>query len=165
MHETSEQLTELQRLLDTSYETAGGHLRSIITPDRRLSAQQLTETLTGMTLLSLATVTSRCEPVLAPVDGFFYQGKLWFGSSPDSFRFRHIRARPQVSANHTRGEELIVMVHGTAHQIDTSTGQYDGLRVLMRGFYGADWDSWGYWDSAAYAYIEPRKMFAASFKP
>ena len=163
MYETPEQIADLQRLLDESYETAGEHLRSIITPERRLTADQLTETLRGMCLLSLATVTAKSEPVVAPVDGFFYQAKFWFGSSPESVRFRHIRARPQVSANHTRGEELIVIVHGAAREIYTSTGQYDGLRDYMREIYGAEWDSWGYWGKAAYAYIEPHKMFAASF--
>jgi hypothetical protein len=38
MHETSQDLARLQRLLDESYEKAGEHLRSIITPERRLNA-------------------------------------------------------------------------------------------------------------------------------
>lgn len=38
MHETSDDLAELQRLLDKSYESAGVHLRRIITLERRVLA-------------------------------------------------------------------------------------------------------------------------------
>jgi len=118
-----------------------------------------------MTLLSLATVTARCEPIVSPVDGVFYLGLVWFGSSEQSVRFRHIRARPQVSATHTRGETLVVTVHGTAREIDKSSGQYEGFKDVLRDVYGPNWDSWGYWESAApFAFIEPRVMFAATFR-
>jgi len=164
MHETPEDIESLQRLLDESYARAGEHLRSIITPERRLSAEEVCEELKGMTLLSLATVNSRYEPIAGPVDGILYKGNLWFGSAENSLRFRHIRARPQVSATHTRGEELVVTVHGRAVEIDKSKGDYEDLRECYRQIYGNDWDSWGYWKSAPYAFIEPRAMFAASFK-
>ena len=45
-----------------------------------------------------------------------------FGSAPDSMRFRHIRARPAVSATHLPGEELSVTVHGRAVPVDVSSG-------------------------------------------
>jgi hypothetical protein len=48
-------------------------------------------------LLPLATVTADQRPLVGPVDGIFYRGSFYFGSAPDSIRFRHIRARPQVS--------------------------------------------------------------------
>jgi uncharacterized pyridoxamine 5'-phosphate oxidase family protein len=164
MRETPEDIARLQKLLDESYARSGEHLRSIITPKRRLSAEDVARELQGMTLLSLATVNSRCEPIVSPVDGMFLHGQLWFGSAENSLRFRHIRARPQVSATHTRGEELVVTVHGIAHEIDKSVGDYEELKQCFREVYGPQWDSWGYWESAPYAWIEPRVMFAASFK-
>ena len=45
-----------------------------------------------MRLLALATVTADGRPIVGPVDGIFYRGAFWFGSAPDSVRFRHIRA-------------------------------------------------------------------------
>ena len=84
MHETPEQIAELQRLLDESYDSAGEHLRSIMTPERRSTAKKLVETLTGMCLLSLATVTAKCEPMVSPVDGVFFKG----GSGSDPARSR-----------------------------------------------------------------------------
>ena len=83
------------------------------------------------------------------MDGIFYRGKLWFGSAENSLRFRHIRARPQVSATHTRGEELVVTVHGTRHEIDKSSGEYDGFKECLREVYGEDWESWGFWEIGA----------------
>jgi hypothetical protein len=98
------------------------------------------------------------------VDGIFYKGLLWFGSAENSVRFRHLRARPQVSATHTRGEELGVTVHGVAREIDKASGKYDGFRDCLREVYGPQWDTWGYWESAPFAWIEPRVMFAVTFK-
>src|SRR4051794_4126038 len=111
MHETPEDLAALQELLDRSYDAAGPHLLRIHTPGRRLTAGQVAERLQGMSLLALATVTADGRPVVGPVDGIFLRGAFHFGSSPDSVRFRHIHARPAVSATHLPGEELAVTVH------------------------------------------------------
>src|SRR6478609_10678016 len=94
------------------------------TPERRVSAAALCDQLTGMTLLVLATVTADGRPIAGPVDGIFFRGAFHFGSSPDSMRFRHIRARPQVSATHLPGEELGVTVHGRAVPVDVSAGPF-----------------------------------------
>ncbi len=118
MHETSFDLAALQELLDQSMARAGGHLSSIITRERRLTAAQVCERLTGMSLLALATVTSDGRPLVGPVDGIFYRGSFYFGSSPDSVRFRHIRRNPHVSATHLPGENLAITVHGKAVLVD-----------------------------------------------
>jgi hypothetical protein len=64
VHETLADLAALQHLLDRSYATAGLRLRSIITPERRLSAGQVADRLTGMRLLALATVTADGRPIV-----------------------------------------------------------------------------------------------------
>ena len=61
VHETNEDLTGLQRLLDESYATAGEHLRSSFTPQHRAHAADLTAVLMGVFLINLATVTARCS--------------------------------------------------------------------------------------------------------
>ena len=43
MRESAQDLARLQATLDRSYQAAGTHLREVITPQRRLSAQQLSE--------------------------------------------------------------------------------------------------------------------------
>jgi hypothetical protein len=135
VHETPEDLLELQSLLDDSYASAGAHLSSIITAERRLSARQVSERLHGMCLLALATVTADGRPLVGPVDGIFYRGSFHFGSSPDSIRLRHIRRRPHVSATHTRGEELAVTVHGTANMIDVSASEHTEFRRALLDVY------------------------------
>jgi pyridoxamine 5'-phosphate oxidase-like protein len=159
MHETPDDLAELQDLLDRSYDSAGQHLRRIITPERRLTAEQVSERLTGMCLLALATATSDGRPIVGPVDGIFFRGAFHFGSSPDSVRFRHIRARPQVSATHLPGEELAVTVHGRAEQVDVKQGQFrQALLEVYVPRFGPDWDN--FLDSGAvYARIEAERMF------
>jgi hypothetical protein len=162
MHETPADIAALQDLLDRSYERAGTHLRRIITPERRLSAEQLAERLTGMRLLALATVTADGRPVVGPVDGIFYRGSFHFGSSPDSVRFRHIGARPQVSATHLPGEELAVTVHGRAVPVDVQSDEGAGFRQALLDIYvpryGPEWEK--FLDSGPiYARIDAERMF------
>jgi pyridoxamine 5'-phosphate oxidase-like protein len=163
VHETAVDLRELQRLIDDSYASAGSHLLSIHSPKRRVKAKALAPYLTGVRVLNLATVTARGEPLVGPVDGLFYRGRFWFGSSPDSVRFRHLRARPAVSASYTEGEELAVIVHGTAREVDVNAPEQAGFRSYILEVYGKGWDSWG--SGAPYAVIEPRRMFAFGAVP
>jgi hypothetical protein len=162
MHESSSEVEALQRLLDRSYAAAGEHLLRIHTPERRLAAEQVIERLTGMCLLTLATVTTDGRPVAGPVDGIFYRGAFHFGSSPDSIRFRHIRARPQVSATHLPGEELAVTVHGRAVPVDVRADEGAGFRQALLDIYvpryGPEWEE--FLDSGpVYARIEADRMF------
>jgi hypothetical protein len=168
VHESPADLAALQDLLDRSYASAGAHLLSIHTPERRLSAGEVAQRLTGMCLLSLATVTADCRPVAGPVDGVFYRGAFHFGSSPDSFRFRHIRARPQVSATHLPGEELAVTVHGRAVPIDVASEQDAGFRRALLEIYvpryGPQWEE--FLDSGpVYARIDADRMFTFFMPP
>jgi nitroimidazol reductase NimA-like FMN-containing flavoprotein (pyridoxamine 5'-phosphate oxidase superfamily) len=162
MHETDDDLRELQHLLDRSYEAAGEHLRRITTPERRMTAEDVSARLTGMCLLSLATVTRDCRPLVGPVDGVFYRGSFYFGSSPDSVRFRHVRSRPQVSATHLPGEEMAVTVHGRAEPVDVRAAEHAGLRStyleVYVPIYGPEWEE--FLDSGpVHARIDAEKMF------
>ncbi len=169
MHETTEDLARLQATLDSSYESAGSHLREVITPERRLTAGQLADRLQGMCLLTLATVTSDGRPITGPVDGFFYRGEWYFGSSDASLRFRHIRRRPAVSATYLPAEALSVTTHGRAVEIDPRSHDDGGFRQVLLDYYGARFG-----DSAsaifddpgvAYARIEAERMFTFCLDP
>jgi hypothetical protein len=129
VHETADDIAWLQELLDRSHAGAGEHLRAIFDDERRIPAAELPALLPGVQVLALATVTARGEPRVAPVDGLFFRGRWHFGSSERSARFRHIRARPAVSATHLRGEELAVVVHGRAVEIDPRAPEQAGLRA------------------------------------
>jgi hypothetical protein len=160
MHETADDLDELRAVLDRSYASAGKHLLSIHSDEWRLSAEQIVERLTGMVILNLATVTAKGEPIQGPVDGMFYRGRFWFGSSPDSVRAKHIKARPSVSVAHVRDEQLAVVAHGTAIPVDKTSERAPGFRDYVIEIYGPEMAD-NFWDGGAlYWELEPRKMFA-----
>jgi hypothetical protein len=168
VHESATDIETLQELLDRSYAAAGSHLLRIHTPERRLDAEELADRLTGMCLLTLATVTADCRPIAGAVDGIFYRGAFHFGSSPDSMRFRHIRRRPQVSATHLPGEELAVTVHGRAIPVDVEAHDRGGFRRALVDIYvpryGSDWEE--FLDSGSiYARIEADRMFTFALPP
>jgi nitroimidazol reductase NimA-like FMN-containing flavoprotein (pyridoxamine 5'-phosphate oxidase superfamily) len=165
MHESPEEIAALQALVDRSYAAAGPHLLRIHAPERRLTAQQLSEQLQGMRLLTLATVTADGRPLTGPVDGVFLHGAFHFGSSPDSTRFRHIAKRPQVSATHLPGEELSVTVHGRATPVDVQAPEGADLRRALLDIYvpryGAEWEA--FMDSGPrFARIDAERMYTFS---
>ncbi len=168
MHETAEDLARVQRLLDESYQAAGTHLREVITPERMITAKELSEKLPGMRLLVLSTVTKDCRPIGGPVDGIFYRGDFYFGSSPVSTRFLHIKRGSHVTATHLPGEELSVMVHGSATPIDIKSPQNSQFRQTLLDtyipHYGEDWEK--FLDSGPlYARIDARRMFVFFMPP
>ena len=168
MHETAADLAALQELLDRSAAAAGGHLQAIITPERRLGAADLCARLTGMSLLVLATVTADGRPLVGPVDGIFYRGAFYFGSSPDSVRFRHIRHRPHVSASHLPGEHLAVTVHGRAVPVDVRSREHADFRNTLLDVYvpryGPEWEN--FLDSGpVHARIDADRMFTFAMDP
>jgi Pyridoxamine 5'-phosphate oxidase len=111
-------------------------------------------------------VTADGRPIVGPVDGIFYRGAFWFGSAPDSVRFRHIRVRPDVSATHIEGEPFSVTVHGRAEPFDLRDPGVAGFRSALEEVYaprfGADWIAWA--EAHPYARIEPRRMFTFCFE-
>lgn len=158
MHETPDDIRALQQLLDRSYESAGAHLRSITTPERRVSAEELVKQLTGMCLLVVATVTADCRPIAGPLDGIFYRGAFHFGTAPDSVRYRHLLARPQVSATHLPREEFAVNVHGRATPVDIAGGFRETLLEVYVPRYGEDWEK--FLDSGpVYMRIDADRMY------
>lgn len=168
MHETAADIASLQELLDRSYDAAGSHLRAITTPERRVSATQLCEQLTGMVLLVVATVTADSRPIAGPVDGIFYRGAFHFGTSPHAVRARHLRARPQISATHLPREEFAVTVHGRATGVDIRMPEGGGLRETLLEIYAPRYgDEWEQFidppdgdEAPVYFRIDADKMFS-----
>lgn len=174
MHETPGDLDELQRVIDASYADAGPHIRSIFEPAQRSSAEDLARALTGVFVINLAAVTRTGEPLVAPVDGLFYRGLLWFGLPPRSLRARLVRARPAVSATHMAGElgapgGRCLIVHGTAQEVRFGHPMHEGYTRYALGLYGLPVPDLGEDASCGQApadftgYIEPRKVFAQGY--
>ncbi|HSZ38524.1 MAG TPA: pyridoxamine 5'-phosphate oxidase family protein [Trebonia sp.] len=168
MHETPDETTRLQELLDRSAAAAGPHMSDIITAERRLTAEQVGGKLQGMRLLVLATVTADGRPLTGPVDGYFLHGSWYFSSGRNSVRMRHIAARPAVSATHLPGDELGITVHGRAELFELKDPARGELRQAMLDHYlplqGPAFQTWLDQSDAMGARITAEKMFTFSME-
>lgn len=117
MRETPDEVAALQALLDRSFGTASTHLKSIMEPQRRLSAARLVAELPSPAVLNIATVTARGEPRISAVDGHFLHGRWYFTTAADSPKARQLRARPAISASFTPRDGYGVFCHGRAVEV------------------------------------------------
>ncbi len=164
-HEIAEDLARLQTVLDRSFERAGDHLRSIFDSESflRLSPAQLAERLTGVRHLAVATVNRRGEPRVSPVDGLFYRAAFHFSTPGSSYRLRHLRERPAISATHFQGDHHMVVLHGTAVLIGPGHEAFDGIDGYWTEVYGSSAMSLG--ADIAYVRIDPHAAFAFARNP
>jgi general stress protein 26 len=159
MLETAAEVEALQRLLDSSHDRSTAHLRDIINDDRTLTAAQLAALLTGMKVLSVATVTARGEPRISALDGHFLHGTWTFSTSRTAAKARHLAARPAVSVAHVDGEELAVFSHGAA--VELAGDELAEVDRHWAAHYGSSPLSWG--DVVMYR-LEPTWMVGYAWK-
>lgn len=143
MLETAEEIAALQTLLDTSRGSSTDHLRSIIEDDRALSANDLVALLTGMKVLSVATVTASGEPRISAMDGHFLHASWTFSTSGTAAKARHMAARPAVSVAHIDNEEMAVFSHGRVQRIREGDHEWDETIAHWAAHYGSSPLSWG----------------------
>ena len=164
MYETEPELRELQTLIDASLGRSTAHLRSIITGERSLTAEQLSRVLTGMCVLVLSTVTAKGEPRVSAVDGHFLHGRWVFGTAPGAAKARHLRARPAASVAHLRGEELGVFVHGEVEELHPAANpDWPAIHEYLQGFYGDT--SFEGWNDVVYYRLRPTWMTVYATDP
>jgi general stress protein 26 len=142
MLETPDEVAALQTLLDESHARSTGHLRGIINDERTLSADQLTALLTGMKVLSVATVTATGEPRISALDGHFLHGTWTFSTDGSSAKARHLEKRPAVSVAHIDGEDLALFSHGYADLMPPGA-ERDEVESHWTSYYGSSPWSWG----------------------
>lgn len=160
MLESPAENAALQVLLDESYASAGDHLRSIIHDGRTLSAHDVVAYLTGVRHFVVATVSAAGEPVTSAADGLFLHGRLWFTSSADSVKVRHLEARPVVSASHVVGDTVGVFIHGRARIVRGATPESAALAPVWREVYGSTPEDWTDTPGdARYVEVVARAMF------
>lgn len=162
MHETEAEIADLQRLLDATLARANPHLRSIVTPERRLSARQLVRYLTGTRHIAFATVNSRDEPRVSPLDALFIHGRFYAGTGSGAARVAHLRANPACSAVHMDADRVAVTVNGSIEWIDRSHPAHDDLVRVWIATYGSDPYDLG---DVIFFRIEPTSMWAFASNP
>jgi hypothetical protein len=168
MRETQQDLSELQRVLDASREASGEHLRSAFGQESPPTAARLAELLAGIFEMHLAVVTSAGAPLVAPIDGIFYRGKVWIGIPQQAVRAGLVRRDPRVSASYN-ASDVAFIVHGRLQEPSDKDDRRLGFAELARSLYVEQYGEWfGPWmderdrvnGPGVTGYIEPRRMFA-----
>jgi len=143
MLETKAELQALDQLLDSSRAGASEHLLGIINEHRTLSAADVVRLLTGMKVISLATVTAGGQPRISAVDGHFLHGTWTWSTSATSVKARHLQARPAVSVAHVDNEELAVFAHGRSERLSPSDPLWEETLAHWTAHYGSSPLGWG----------------------
>ncbi len=159
MFETPDELVRLQALLDASHARSTEHLRGIINGDRALGAHDIAGLLTGMKVITAATVTAAGEPRISAMDGHFLHGTWTFSTSRSSAKARHLAARPAVSVAHVDGEELAVFSHGRV--VELAGDELAAVDAHWTAHYGSSPLSWG--DVVMWR-LEPAWMVGYAFR-
>ena len=149
MFETEAELAELQAMFDAHLASANAHMQNIVTPDRRPTARQVARYLTGTKHVAFATVTSKGEPRVSPLDA--------------TTKVAHLRANPACSAVHVDGDRIAVVANGTVEWIPREHPDHDEIHRVWSETYESDPYSWG--DGVVFFRIQPKSMWAYAFHP
>jgi uncharacterized pyridoxamine 5'-phosphate oxidase family protein len=163
VHESDEDLVELQALLDRTFESANPHLAKIVKPARRLNARQVVRYLQGTKHVAFATVNAKGQPRVAPLDGVFIRGRFTVSTGGGAARLSHLRANPACSAAHMDGDVVGIVVHGRAVIIGRDDADAADIEPVWRSIYGSSPFEWG--DGVVFMRIEPTSMWSYAFRP
>jgi hypothetical protein len=131
MRESAADLERLQAVLDESVEKASPFLRrSFEMPERSLSAADLAARLDGLLVVSLATVSAKGEPRVAPIDAVFLRGRFYVPTVAQAARARHLARRPGVSVTYHEGRSLAVIVHGQAGTVVPGEDPFEEIEEI-----------------------------------
>lgn len=159
MRETPEELAALQLVIDTSFAAASDHLRGIMAPERRLTAERIVADVPSPAMINVATVTRHGEPRISALDGHLLHGRWYFTTAGDSPKAVHIKARSAVSASYTPRDGYGIFCHGHAGLVDGDEKQM--LIDHCTRVYGRSPETFG--EGIAYIRIEPRWLVGFAF--
>jgi general stress protein 26 len=160
MFETEAEIETLQAMLDAHLARANPHMTGIVTPERRLTAQQVVTYLQGTKHVAFATVTSKGEPRVSPLDALFIHGRFTVSTARSATKIAHLRRNPAASAVHVDGDRIAVAVNGTVEWIERDHPDHDEIHAAWTAQYESDPYTWG--DVVLFR-INPDTMWAYAF--
>jgi len=162
MFETDAELDRLQQLFDAHLARANPHMLAIVKPERRLAARQVATYLQGTKHVAFATVTSKGEPRVSPLDSLFIHGRFTVSTATGATKIAHLRRNPACSAVHVDGDRIAVAVNGSVEWITRDHPDHDEIHAAWTKNYESDPYTWG--DVVLFR-IEPATMWAYAFHP
>ena len=157
MFETEEELSRLQAMLDAHLVRANPHMQAIVAPERRLTARQVATYLQGTKHVAFATVTSKGEPRVSPLDALFIHGRFTLSTGAEAMKLAHLRRNPACSAVHMDGDRIAVAANGRVEWLTRDHPDHDEIHAEWTRTYGSDPYTWG--DVVLFR-IEPETMWA-----
>src|SRR5215208_3655107 len=162
MFETDAELDRLQQLFDAHLARANPHMLAIVKPERRLAARQVATYLQGTKHVAFATVTSKGEPRVSPLDSLFIHGRFTVSTATGATKIAHLRRNPACSAVHVDGDRIAVAVNGSVEWITRDHPDHDEIHAAWTKNYESDPYTWG---DVVLVRIEPATMWAYAFHP
>jgi general stress protein 26 len=161
MFETEAEIQRLQAMFDAHLVRANRHMLNIVTPERRLTARQVVTYLQGTKHVAFATVTSKGEPRVSPLDALFIHGRFTLSTGTEATKIAHLRGNPACSAVHVDGDRIAVAVNGTVEWLTRDHADHDEIHAEWTRTYASDPYTWG--DVVLFR-IQPASMWAYAFK-
>jgi hypothetical protein len=161
--ETESEMAELQAMFDAHLARANAHMLGIVTPERRLTARQVTTYLVGTRHVAFATVTSKGEPRVSPLDSLFIHGRFTMSTGGDTTRVAHLRRNPACSAVHMDGDRVAIVANGSVEWIPRDHADHAEIHGAWFAEYGNDPYGWG--SNVVFFRLNPTSMWAYAFHP
>ena len=162
MLETDAELEALDAMLRAHMDHANPHMKAIVTAKRRLNARQVARYLTGTKHVAFATVTSKGEPRVSPLDSLFIHGRFTLSTDETATKIKHVRRNPACSAVHVDGDRIAVAVNGVVEWIPRDHADHDEIHAAWVRQYESDPYGWG---NVVFFRIQPSTMWAYAFHP
>ena len=160
--ENQDDLQSLQKILDDSIENAGEFIKKEFKmPQNSFSASEIVKLFQGRKTVSMATVTVKGEPRVAPVGGHLYRGYFHIPSVNKAARTRHLLKRPGISMTYYEGVDVAIIVHGKAILIDNKDETFNELVQWT----GENVDNWGDKNEGVFIKIIPDSILTFNRYP
>jgi general stress protein 26 len=160
LYETEAELSELEKLVEKSKLKSGDHLSSLFGQGEWLSGKQVAHHLQGIGNVALATVNSRMEPRVAPMEAALLHGRFYIAVQGDSTRVRQLTKTPAASLTYTRDDDVLITVNGNATFVRKGEPDFVGLDAEWSKKYGG-----GVRDNFVFIKLEPTHITAFALNP
>lgn len=160
MLETDAEIAELQAWFDAHLAHANPHMTGIVSEQRRPTARQVVRYLTGIKHVAFATVTSKGEPRVSPLDALFIHGRFTLSTGTGATKIAHLRRNPACSAVHMDGDKIAVVANGEVEWLPRDHPDHDEIHRVWKETYESDPYDWG---EVVLFRIQPRSMWAYAF--